>query len=416
VRFDPPPIRLTPELHWMLLRAFGPAEAAVPSPIQPEAVFVLARRYSVASRIAGRWHDRLTAEVGAGPARAFRRLYVATAERSVVLAALARVVGEAAARIGEPVVLLKGVALHAAGIVPPGWRIAVDVDVLSSRAGAVRLHAALRERGLTPLEVADCEHHLQPLRHPCGRCVEIHPSLHGVGGHAGLDAAGLVRDGRVHPVVGMGGALAPDREVLAAHLLVHGIALHGDRPFDYPLLRLVGDLVDLLPDSLAWRSFRDHGAALVGGTLAASDWEAARDLTLALRAGRVPIGPAWEIASGSDAFLADGGGAETLLRHLLTSTGDAEYAASLKLVSFLRRPGEGTAAATLVRRSWRTVFLSRAQIDEIYGPRRSSLGYLAMRVWRPADLLLRLVRALLAGRGLRRRARSLTPAGTPRGR
>ena len=404
MRFDPPPQRLTCELVWVLLRAFGPIGAAVPVPGAGGLLFDLARRYHLASRIGGRLTpERLAAEAGNDAGRAFRRLFVATAERAVVLAGLARLVGEAATAIGEPVVLLKGAALHAAGIVPPGWRAAVDVDVLTSRNGATALHAELQRRGLVPLAIADCEHHLQPLGHACGRFVEIHPALHGVRVGEDVDAGALLRLGRASPAAGWGGALVPDREVLAAHLLVHGIALHGPRPREYPVMRLAADLVDLYPDAAGWAAFRETGAPLVAGDLDDDECAAAEALGLTLRNGRVPVGPVWVVDDGAAAFVDEVPAAEALLRHLLAGA-DRDYADSLRISSFLRRPGAGPAPLALLRRSWRTVFLTRAQVDEIYGPPRSALGYWVLRAWRPLDLIVRFVQAMLARRRLRRRS------------
>lgn len=410
MRFDPPPVRLTPELGWVLLRAFGPVAEAAPLPVDGARVFQVARLYTAASRIGGRCSpDALTAEVGEDAARSFRRLYVATAERAIVLAGLARLVGETAAAIGEQVVLLKGVALHVGGIVPPGWRVAVDVDVLASPRTAAPLHAELRRRGLVPLGIADCEHHLQPLRHPCGRCVEIHPALHGVGSDRDLDADDLVQLGLAIPIKAWAGVLLPDREVLAAHLLIHAIALHGDRPRDYPLMRLAADLVDLYPDAAAWRAFRERGAPLVAGHLDRDECAAAEALGLALRSGRVPVSPAWEVDAGAAALLEGAAGAEALLRHLLAGSVDHAYANSLRLASFLRRPSGGTAPVALLRRAWRTVMLSRAQIDEIYGVPRSRVGYWVRRAWRPFDLVGRLL-GTLAARAKVRRSRRVTAA------
>ena len=404
MRFDPPPQRLTRELAWVLVRACGPIEAAAPAPGAGDAPFETARRHHLASRIGGRFSpDRLAAEAGAEAGQAFRRLYVATAERAVGLAGLARLVGEAAAAIGEPVVLLKGAALHAAGIVPVGWRAAVDVDVLASRSGAAALHAELQRRGLAPLAIADCEHHLQPLGHTCGRFVEIHPALHGVRIEGDVDAGALLRLARAWPVAGWGGALVPDREVLAAHLLVHGIALHGPRPREYPVMRLAADLVDLYPDAAGWARFRETGAPLVAGDLDDDECAAAEALALTLRAGRVPVGPTWVVDEGAAAFADEVPAAETLLRHLLAGA-DRDYASSLRISSFLRRPGAGPAPVALLRRAWRTLVLTRAQVDEIYGAQRSALGYWAVRAWRPLDLIVRFVEALLARRRLRRRS------------
>jgi hypothetical protein len=43
---------------------------------------------------------------------------------------------------------------------------------------------------------------------------------------------------------------------------------------------------------------------------------------------------------------------------------------------------------------WRAVFITRRQVDEIYGTPRTRLGYLGRRLARPFDLALRYVRSL----------------------
>jgi hypothetical protein len=387
------------------VRAFGPPAAVMPS-VNGEEVLETARHCGLGPRIGGRVsRDQLGAELGAAAAAGFRRLYVATAERAVVLAGLARLVGEVAAGLGVQVALLKGAALHAAGIVAPGLRPAVDVDVLASPRSGRPLHRALQRYGLAPLAGADCEaHHLRPLRHACGRRVEVHERLAGVGSHAGADAESLVKAGRLIAAKGYGAALIPDRAFLAAHLLVHALALHGDRPADYPQLRLLGDLIDLLPTRDAWRAFDSAGAALVRPVLGAADCRAAEDLCLALAEGTIPAGPAWRIESGDRHAVTGLGGAESLLRHLIAGQLDRDYAAALKLSSFLRRPGGLPAPLAVVRRAWQVTVLTRAQVGSIYGPQPNAWSYLRRQLWRPFDLVGRTVRAIRTRRRLRRQS------------
>ena len=54
---------------------------------------------------------------------------------------------------------------------------------------------------------------------------------------------------------------------------------------------------------------------------------------------------------------------------------------------------------------WRAVFITRRQVEEIYGAPRTRLGYLGRRLARPFDLALRYARYLRA-----HRARTQPPA------
>src|SRR5882757_5053788 len=72
LRFRPPPLPLSPEIRWMLLRAFGPAGAPGPA-CDPAAALDLARRFEVSARIAVRQGRGLAAELGEDAAAGFAR-------------------------------------------------------------------------------------------------------------------------------------------------------------------------------------------------------------------------------------------------------------------------------------------------------------------------------------------------------
>ena len=59
MRFDPPPIELTPDLRWMLLRAFGPTEAPAPPGGSAACVQIFRVGHRIGHRIRS---DRLSAE------------------------------------------------------------------------------------------------------------------------------------------------------------------------------------------------------------------------------------------------------------------------------------------------------------------------------------------------------------------
>jgi hypothetical protein len=81
-----------------------------------------------------------------------------------------------------------------------------------------------------------------------------------------------------------------------------------------------------------------------------------------------------------------------LLRHLLAGRLDPGYERSLRLGLFRGQPSDRPPATRLARTLFRTVFLTRGQVDALYGPPRGgALGYLGRRLWRPVDLAGRLV-------------------------
>jgi hypothetical protein len=101
--------------------------------------------------------------------------------------------------------------------------------------------------GFSPSAVHDTRHHLRPLEHPLAGSVEVHVAIPGV--RVGRDRSSVVEDlhraGLVEPMPGFAGLLVPTTAILAAHAIAHGIGQHGMSPHAYPLLRMVGDLLDL---------------------------------------------------------------------------------------------------------------------------------------------------------------------------
>lgn len=400
-RLDPPPVELTPEVRWVLLRAFGPRSAPPPaggSPsaplgVDPARCLEVARLFDLSARIAARTGgDALAAELGAEAAAAFRSDRARCAARGLALLEAGRVVAAAAAEIALPVAFLKFAALELGGLVAPGSRGACDVDVLTPADRAAELQQVLVERGFAAAGTA-YEHQLPALVHPGGGAVEVHLMLPGVAVAGGRDAsfADLERAGMLVPtepvLVPAELALVPVAPALAAHLLAHGLGQHGAQPAAYPALRLMADLVDLGfagPDGAALA----RAAGALAAAIPAEEVEAARALAATLAAGELP---------------APGRPEERLLRHALAGRLDPDYGRALKLALFAPPPGEGPRPVRLARSLWAAVALSRAQVDALYGPPRHPLGYLTRRLARPFDLLLRLVRYTASARRLARR-------------
>jgi hypothetical protein len=362
----------------MLLRAFGPPGAPFAEAVDAAGALAAARRFEVSSRVAARQgRARLAAELGAETASGFQRDLATAAAQGLRLEALLREIAAVASERGIPLVLLKFAALSAAGVVAPGARTACDLDVLVPPRRAGELQEALGSRGFRPSGLPDAEHQLAALVHPGGGVVEVHRLMIGVRpeGDGSATVATLERAGLLEPAPGLAGCFVPAREAQMAHVLVHGVGQHGFWPASYPLLRMLADLTDLGFHDETAAPQAARAAGLVARDVAPEEAEAVRDLCRALVAG---------------ADLIDKEGAAVLLRHILAGRLDADYAASLRLSLFREQPSDRTPVVRMVRTALAAVFLTRAQIDAIYGPPRHPLGYLGRRLARPFDLLRRL--------------------------
>jgi len=392
IRFRPPRVVAPPAVRWMLQRAFGPLDAPFLEPLDPEAALAAARRFETSARLAARQGARrLAAELGPA-ATALQRDRAAATALGLRLSAVAGEVATAAAPLGIPLVFLKFAALTATGVSAPGARAACDVDVLVPAAAAPELQRALLARGWRPSGMPEGEHQLPALVHARGGVVEVHRLLLGVrlAGGGSATAGELARRGLLEPLPELPGDCAvPSREVQAAHTLVHGLGQHGWWPGSYPLLRMVADLIDLGIGMGGIGGIGGKGRAALAAAAAAL---VARDVTAGEAAAAAALCAA--LAAGDD-LLADPGdprGEAVLLRHILAGRLDPDYAAALRLGLFRAQPSDRPPAWRLARLMLGAVFLSRAQVDAIYGVPRQPFGYLGRRLWRPFDLLRRLGR------------------------
>ncbi|MFL6194442.1 MAG: nucleotidyltransferase family protein [Thermoanaerobaculia bacterium] len=375
LRFRPPRLAIPPTVRWMLLRAFGPPGAIFPGELPAvNSLILTCRDFEMASRIMARQRrERLTAELGEEAAASFAKFRLIDLGSGMRLMETAREAARAASAHRIPLALLKFAALEATGLLPSGGRGACDVDLLAPADRAEELWELLRTLRFRGAGRRRLEHQFPPLLSPhAGGVVEVHRHLPGVrvAGRASADFAALERQGLLRPLADFpDGVLAPIPEVLAAHVLVHGLAQHGYWPRSYPLLKMVADLSDLRALSgraIAWTS-RDVSAGEAG---------AVRRLVERLAAGEDPLG--WE------------GPEEVLLRHIVAGQLDAGYARSLKLGLFRPQPSDFPRPVQLARTLLGSVFLDREQIDAIYGRPTHPLGYVGRRLARPFDLLGRL--------------------------
>jgi hypothetical protein len=436
LRFRPPAVEMSPAIRWMLVRAFGPVGAAAPAAGGEEALG-LCRLFELSARVAARQgRARLQAEIGEAAA-GFARDQALAVAGGMRLMALGGRVAAAAAALDLPLVFLKFAGLELSGLLAPGSRAACDLDVLAPAGRAGELQRALIAGGFRPSGLPPPEQQLAALAGAEG-IVEVHRVLLGVriAGERSATLADLVRAGLLVPVTLLPGdaagteeagtrddhlgRLAPDddearlaRDVneggfatdghadglatlapvaAVAHALVHGIAQHGWSPLAYSLFKMFGDLVDLGFGGAAGAALGAAAGPWVAGELTAGELAAARGLCAALAAGDDLGG--WGDSPAVEA---------ALLRHALAGRLQPPYERALKLGLFRRQPSDHAEAGRLARSLLATLWLSRDQVDAIYGPPRHRLGYLARQLARPFDLLARLGR--YGGRALALRRR-----------
>jgi hypothetical protein len=382
IRFRPPVIDPTPELRWILHRAFARSGTPVPPPLDPAGALDLARRFSLAGRIGARTPSgTLKTEIGSS-ADQITLAVESNAASSLLYAATLRHVAGHAASMAIPLVVLKGCAICLLGITPPGARSFGDLDVLVPADRIPELLSALLAAGWTLSSVDGGEHQESALTHPSLGVVELHRFIPGVrlpGSLRSFNARTLLGASLTEAIPGFHDAVrAPARVLLVAHAIVHALDQHSYAPWTYPLFRFLGDLQDLgsVPESLhdAGRFLRDVDSA---------DLAAVGLLVAALESGtalELPAGPA-----------------RSLLHHLVAGELDPAYALVLKEHNrFLWNPSNLPRPLAALRWAYEITVLSRAQVDAIYGPPKRWGGYAARQLLRPFDLALRLRRSVRA--------------------
>ena len=316
----PPRLELSPELRWVMSRAFAPLElgSATGALASPERALELAVALDLVGRIATRQpHDRLLTELGVEPARKLQMLRLRVVALNQILARTTELVLHTAAPLGARVVLLKHAALRALGVVEPGARDARDVDVLVDGSLAGALHDALCEQGFRIASAQHPEQHLPTLLREPGEVVELHHTLAGLavpGGNGASAASLLVAQGYTTPSPGSR-AHVPVPALLAAHALVHGLVQHRTATDLYPALRTICDLCDLNfanVDDVACRAF-------VSSELSGAAIDAVHTVVAALSAGADPR----DMGESSPGF--------ELFAHLVAGAVDPDYQQALFL-------------------------------------------------------------------------------------
>lgn len=394
-RFSPPRVDYPPELRWLLLATFGRPEPPPPRDLDVRSIPTLATlafQFDLGPRLFARLGRRKIVE------------YLGeTAARQLVSSALVALGGRERSRAGLPfiaeiaerrqipVLFLKGTALELGGYSKLGWRNSLDVDVLLRSADLAAFSDELEGKGWRIFRATDPDqdHSLPVLFHRQYGRIEMHWCI------PGLDLGGRRRFARLEDVESAGETQPapelnrfcriPSRDLLSAHVLVHGLAQHGFA-LDYPFFRIVSDLIDLdveKPPEQPWTSRalsmpEALAACLLARRLASADLTVF-DATTA----RVPEA--------------------SLLAHFVAATTDETYATTLRLKSAWTFLADGPIAFTVVRRVGRTLFPDAEQLERLYGPPKSRWSRPLQRLLRPLDLALRLTQRLLAWAILRLR-------------
>jgi hypothetical protein len=427
VRFRPPRRPLEPAVRWALARAFWPlsgeqlgapfdVELGAPFAVElgasfaaePEdalrAVETLRLERRVASRVP---EEILVAELGEAGARTLREARRAAVARGLHVRGSLLEVLAVARELGVAPVLLKFAALEALGVLRDGSRGASDVDLLLDAEEARALRLELVARGWRATGERQEEHHLAAVCRPGGAPIEIHTRMLGVRlrvGDASADATSLARAGLLEGCGGeLEGARVPDRSVVAAHLLVHGLAQHGSSPRAYPMLQPFADLIDLGWPTTAEGEVRSAGEA-AGGVAAIASW-VERSL------GRAELEAAARLCSrltGGDASLFEEGVSESpevaLLHHSVRGMLDARYAASLRLQAVIVPVSDLPGWRARLGGVFRAIAPRSNELAAIYGERRPGPGKLLwLRIYRPFDLAGRTLRTLVRKAQLRGR-------------
>ena len=388
-RFDPPTLPPSVVRDWILSRAFGPMteenpmEGRGPGAFE-KAAFEMACSLGVLPRLVSRLGLRLNDEVSPEEAELFWAEYRRNARSTLQLVGLASKVAEIADETETPLVFLKFAALELSGRLAPASRGAVDLDVLVAPERATFFHAQLIARGYRIADAHTYEHQLPALAHPSGALVEVHRMIPGVRveGRASATASALSEHGLLERVAGLPErCMVPKRDVLIAHALVHGIAQHGHAPRAYPILRMIGDLIDLgvtAPEAgesvrvVAGWIERDLAREEIDAAVGLSRWLEAPDASGRRRESPVEAG--------------------RLLAHIVAGTFDERYAASLKIAGFGQAPSDRSPLTQRLSELWGALFLTRGQVEILYGPTRTRWGRALRRLQRPFDLARRFVR------------------------
>lgn len=402
---SPAPVTFTPELRWVLLRAFGPVHAPFAGRIDAPRAAALAGDLALVERIGARTPSaRLVAELGSDTARGLALTRLQSLAGVQRLTAFLPELAAAVADASIPMVLLKFAGLHAGGYLVAGSRAAADVDVLVPEREARRASELLTCRGFfaAATGLAD-HHHLPPLHDREGRVVELHTRLPGLrqpGRRRFIGFEALQAAGALEPAPGHGGGVHLLRpELMAAYAVTHGLAQHGGAD-PYPITRVLADVIDVLPDDRRTRGMQ--AAAWISADVPASRLEAVLELCDALEQGDL---------DGLDAR-PENHAAAALLHHALASALDPDYRRALAVTHLFHALADEPRWWRFLKKVQCLVLPSKAQLAARLGIPSARLITPRLRLAHAVALAGRLPR--LARAALHRRGRAPSDTRRPK--
>jgi hypothetical protein len=330
----------------------------------------------LAPRIGARQSPRqLRLELGSEFDRLARQAQLAAA-RGLAVQRCLHVINSIATLAEIPFALLKGAALIQSGYATPAARELCDVDILVPNGAARQFQSLLRSHGFRERTSTHPYYHLPVMVDDRGGAVEIHTCLPHVktspeepqANFETLKTHGLFTRA---PSLGTFAHL-PTADLLVSHLTAHALVQHGFLPEGYPLLRLLGDLIDCQePSPQVPRKIQDH----LESSVSPAQLSALFALTAELRSGRVET--AWTSSESGQ-----------LLRHMVFGALDEKYRNGLKIYYALQLMHSRGFQAFLREFGASAFAASDSDMVRIYGNNASSHP-IRYRVLRPIYLLFR---------------------------
>ena len=368
------------ELLWVLMRAFGTLDWESRRDPNPNEVWRLARDLDIDCRIGWRVvSGRLADELGEEIAGRFVQSYHAAAVEALLANAVAKEISVLAHRAGIQVIFLKSNALLLSGTTAVGARRLADIDVLVLGERYRDLQEVLRGSGFSASGSRDGTHQLSPLLHPSGLSVEVHTCVShmrlGKGRHW-VSARELQEGGWLESLSAPEGYLIPRPEFLAGHAIIHAVVQHWRQVGEYPLLRAVGDLLDLAGSAGSLDQLAEATCPWLARERALREGEAVVALAKALTAEGAPDCSARQRALESNFFL----------QHTIASMYNMEYRTAVRAAGVFWVDGNRSALVALARKVRNRLILDRKALEARYGPAGNPLRLIAWRIWRPFDL------------------------------
>lgn len=374
IRFRPPRVRFSPEMRWVLQRAFGPRGRPVEPALNHARALELAQVFNLSGRLASRLgRVQLIGELGTSLGVAAWRAHQVSVGRLLHRLELAEAVSNAARTAGCEVAFLKSMAMHLTGITAAGARDLADVDVLAETCRRTALEDALRLAGFQTMDLRSRGESALGFFKPSWGTIDLHPNVPGLRLALGLPFAGfadLRQAGLLAPAPGMGAlAWVPTPPVLAAQALAHGVGGHGFDPAHYPLLRMVADLIDLGFGGEDGAAMAQQILPWLESELSEAEVHAARELCVALSSGDAEL---YSSASHDRPEV-------KLLRHILAGSVDPRYQRALRVHALVPGLRSDRSLGFILRAGWRHTFRPREDMELLWGPPAGRFGYLGKR-------------------------------------